>query len=131
MNIVKQNKNNSRIFTKNFADFQNFKKFNDDRILIETNIWNFNDSQNLHGVPRCTTKNLGPIGSAVLTFIGYKQTDRQTDKPNLYIDKAQQVLRVFCVICVKLEVVYAKHVIVNWPKLTYSAQNQTTEDLFK
>ena len=39
-------------------------------------------------------KNLGPIGSAVLTFIGYKQTDRQTDtqtniqtdKPNLYID---------------------------------------------
>ena len=38
-------------------------------------------------VPRCPTKNLGPIGSAVLTFIGYKQTDRQTDKPNLYIDK--------------------------------------------
>ena len=38
----------------------------------------------------CPTKNLGPIGSAVLTFIGYKQTDRhpntQTDKPNLYID---------------------------------------------
>ena len=26
---------------------------------------------------------LGPIGSAVLTFIGYKQTD----KPNLYIDE--------------------------------------------
>jgi len=36
--IVKQNKNNSRIFTKNFVDFQNFQKFNDDRILIETNI---------------------------------------------------------------------------------------------
>ena len=31
-------------------------------------------------------KNLGPIGSAVLTFIGYKQTNKQTDKPNLYID---------------------------------------------
>ena len=35
-------------------------------------------------------KKIGPIGSAVLTFIGYKQTDRQTDKqtekPNLYID---------------------------------------------
>jgi len=30
---------------------------------------------------------LGPIGSAVLTFIGYKQTDKQTDKPNLYIDR--------------------------------------------
>ena len=31
-------------------------------------------------------KKMGPIGSTVLTFIGYKQTDRQTDKPNLYID---------------------------------------------
>ena len=31
-------------------------------------------------------KNLGPIGSAVLTFIGYKQTDRHPDKLNLYID---------------------------------------------
>ena len=29
---------------------------------------------------------MGPIGSAVLTFIGYKQTIKQTDKPNLYID---------------------------------------------
>ena len=38
----------------------------------------------------CPIIYLGPIGSAVLTFIGYKQTnrqtDRQTDKPNLYID---------------------------------------------
>ena len=42
--IVKQNKNNSRIFTKNFVDFQNFKKFNGDRILMETNIWNFDHS---------------------------------------------------------------------------------------
>ena len=31
---------------------------------------------------RDPTKNLGLIGSAVLTFIGYKQTD----KPNLYIE---------------------------------------------
>ena len=35
-------------------------------------------------------KILGLIGSVVLTFIGYKQTNRQTprqtDKPNLYID---------------------------------------------
>ena len=42
--IVKQNKNNSRLFTKNFGDFQTFKKFNDDRILMETNIWNFDDN---------------------------------------------------------------------------------------
>jgi len=42
----------------------------------------------LPGVPRCPTKNLGLIGSAVLTFIGYKkkQTNKQTDKPNLYIN---------------------------------------------
>jgi len=30
---------------------------------------------------------LGPIGSAVLTFIGYKQTNRHPDKPNLYIEE--------------------------------------------
>ena len=34
----------------------------------------------------CPTKNLGPIGLAVLTFIGYKQTNRHPDKQNLYID---------------------------------------------
>ena len=32
-----------------------------------------------------TTKNLGRIGSAVLMFIGYKQTDRLTDKQSMYI----------------------------------------------
>ena len=30
-----------------------------------------------HDVPQ---KNLGPIGSAVLTFIGYKQTNKQTNR---------------------------------------------------
>ena len=42
---------------------------------------------------------MGPIGSAVLTFIGYKQTDRQTDrqtdkqtdKPNLYIEGGKEL----------------------------------------
>ena len=33
-------------------------------------------------------KNLGLIGSVVLTFIGYKKTD----KPNLYIDYAYIIL---------------------------------------
>jgi len=28
---------------------------------------------------------LGPIGSAVLTFIGYKQTDKQTDRQAKFI----------------------------------------------
>ena len=31
-------------------------------------------------------KNLDPSGLAFLAFIEYKQTERQTDKPNLYID---------------------------------------------
>ena len=47
------------------------------------------------------TKNLGPIGSAVLTFIGYKQTDKQTDRQAKFIysvvlrivlDKSEQSL---------------------------------------
>jgi len=29
---------------------------------------------------------LGPIGSAVLAFIGYKQTDRHPDKQSINID---------------------------------------------
>ena len=33
----------------------------------------------------CPTKNLGPIGSVVLTFIGYKQTNRQTDRQAKFI----------------------------------------------
>ena len=32
------------------------------------------------------TKNLGTIGSAVLTFIGNKQTNRHPDKQSLYIE---------------------------------------------
>ena len=31
------------------------------------------------------TKNFGRIGSAVLTFIGYKQTNKQTDRQAKYI----------------------------------------------
>jgi len=30
---------------------------------------------------------LGLIGSAVLTFIGYKQTNKHPDKTNLYIEE--------------------------------------------
>ena len=46
---------------------------------METSIWNFDHSWTFPGVPRCPTKKLGPIGSAVLT-------NKQTDKPNLYIE---------------------------------------------
>ena len=31
------------------------------------------------------TKKLGPIGSAVLTFVGHKQTDKQTQRQAKYI----------------------------------------------
>ena len=41
-------------------------------------------------IDKVPLKNLGPIGSVVLTFIGYKQTNRQTPRQakfiNLYID---------------------------------------------
>ena len=57
------------------------------RILIffyENRIWwealyfgNFDHSLTIPGVMWGPTQNVGPIGSAVLTFIGYKQTDRQ------------------------------------------------------
>ena len=43
----------------------------------------------------CPTKNLGPLGSAVLTFIGYKQTDKQTNKPNLYIDLIYDLILIY------------------------------------
>ena len=35
-------------------------------------------------------KKLGPIGSAVLTFIGYKQTNRQTDRQAKFIYRYNQ-----------------------------------------
>ena len=34
---------------------------------------------------------LGPIGLAVLRFIGYKQADKHQDKANLYIDFAHLI----------------------------------------
>ena len=32
------------------------------------------------GMTRGATKDLDPVGSAVLTFIGYKRTEKQTSK---------------------------------------------------
>ena len=32
------------------------------------------------------SKNVGPIGSAVLTFIGHKQTNRQTHKQSINVE---------------------------------------------
>ena len=41
----------------------------------------------------CATHNVVPVGSAVLTFIGYKQTNKQTDKQSINIDKYINVIK--------------------------------------
>ena len=76
-----------RIFKKKFRGFSKFSKIEFWWRQIFENLIIHKSSLGSREIPQ---KNLGPIGSAVLTFIGYKQTDRQTnkqtDKPNLYID---------------------------------------------
>ena len=53
-------------------------KFNENRILLEANFWNVDHKASLM-VMEGPTQNLGLIGLAVLTFIGYTRTDTQTD----------------------------------------------------
>ena len=71
-------------FKKKFADFQEFNFFTKLKplnhiffilIMHKDSLWS-------RDVPQ---KNLGPIGSAVLKFIGYKQTNRQTDRQAKFI----------------------------------------------
>ena len=66
-------------------------------------------------------KNLGPIGSAVLMFIGYKQTNKQTntqtDKP-LYIDSF--MLSLYKYMWVELEMFNSKKKIRKTEFQTYS-----------
>ena len=76
----------SRISYKTFADFKNLTKFYKNKKTFNTNFLNFDHSKPFPGVTRDPTKNVGPSGSAVLAFIGYKQTNRHPDKPNLFID---------------------------------------------
>ena len=61
---------------KNKQKFRRFKKNKFSGILKFLQIIH-TPSLGKREVPQ---KNLGPIGSAVLTFIGYKQTDKQTDR---------------------------------------------------
>ena len=70
INIVEQK------LTKNSWIFRNFKN----RILLEVNFWKFDHPWTFPGVTQGFTQNLGPIGLAVLTFIGYKQTNNQTPR---------------------------------------------------
>ena len=57
------------------------------------------------------TKNLGPIGWAVLTFIGYKQTNRQIDKPSLYMNEMENDLALY-----NMSMTVLKWFAVYWPK---------------
>ena len=73
------NKTEAKYFAdikKKFVDLQNFQKSNfDGENYFENLIIHI-----LYLGSREIPKNLGPIGSAVLTFIGNKQTDKQTNK---------------------------------------------------
>ena len=61
--------------------FQNFTKNKKNR--LKTNLWNFDPLWTFPGITWGPTQNFGPIGSAVLTLIGFK-TDTQTDKQSIY-----------------------------------------------
>ena len=63
-----------------------FSKIDENRILKEANFWNLDHLQTYHRVMWGPLQNLGPIGSAFMTFIGYKQTNRHPNKQSIYID---------------------------------------------
>ena len=76
----KQTKTFADFIKENFEDFKNSQKWNFDGgkfLKIPSSI-------NLTWGHARSLKKLGPIGSAVLTFIGYKRTDRQTSKVHRY-----------------------------------------------
>ena len=78
----------SRILWKRFAYFQDFKTFYKNKLNFLTRIFRIlifhKPSLGSREIPQT---NVGPIGSAVLTFIGYKQTqtNKQTDKQAKFI----------------------------------------------
>ena len=71
---------NSRI-VKKFVDLQNFMKIEFCWILIFEILIIHKPSLESCEIPH---KNGGRIGSAILTFIRYKQTGRQTDKQSIF-----------------------------------------------
>ena len=56
---------------------------------MEANFWKFDHPWTFPEVTRDPTKKLDPIGSAVLTFIGYKHTDRKVK----FINRFDQFLK--------------------------------------
>ena len=80
-NLIKTKKKVRESYQK-IVDFQNLMKIEFCQRLFFAIL-------TIHNLPwghvRSHKKNLCPIGSAVLTFIGYKQTDRHHDKQRIYI----------------------------------------------
>ena len=74
---------------KKFADFIKFfcafSKFYKNKNLLNNIFWNFDHSLTFPEVTWGPTKNLGPIDSTVLTFIGYNPSNKQTDRQAKYI----------------------------------------------
>ena len=73
---IKTNKKFADFIKTNFVDFQNFQKSN----FVRGKFLKFWSSITFPGVMWGPTKMWAPLGSAVLTFIGYKQTVTQTSK---------------------------------------------------
>ena len=69
-------------YYKKVVDFQNLKKSN----FVRSKFLKIGLFENFPWGQVRSHKNLGSIGSAVLTFIGYKQADTQTDKQCINID---------------------------------------------
>ncbi len=44
---------------------------------------------------RVAIKNLDPIGSVILTFIGYQQTEKQTDKQSINIEGGDRYIAIY------------------------------------
>ena len=68
------------MLTDFIKQFHVFSKLKENQILLEANLLILIIHKPFLGSRDITQKKLGPISSAVLAFIGYKQTNRQTSK---------------------------------------------------
>ena len=93
--ILKQRKKILRIFFLKIADFQELNFFFTKLKTFKTHIFFIFIIHNLPCGQVMSHKKFGPIGSAVLTYWiqTNKQTPKQTDKPNLYIDLEKNEIR--------------------------------------
>ena len=83
--ILKQRRKQFCGFKKNSRIFKNLNFFFTKLKTFKTHFLKFLSFIKFPCGPLMSHKNLGPIGSAVLAFIGYKQTDKQTDRQAKFI----------------------------------------------